>query len=327
MRLLLLLLVPAMALAQPKTAADFGFRHLTMSFGDDTVDILVKSKDGDTETPKPLLLFCQGSLPQPLIKYDEQGAFDVFPFDPAIFADAYHVVIIGKPAVPVISEVKFLGPEFTYRNAEGNTPKDYSDRNTLDYYADRNIAVLKYLRRQPWASRKGLVVAGHSEGSTIAAEIARRYGEVERLIYSGGNPMGRVTSVIAQLRRSETASVPMAEGEFDFWKTVVADPENTDTAFGDSNRTYSGFSKPPIENLRKLRISILVSYGTQDVACPFNDYFRIECLSEKRTNVSFFPLVDTEHNYFGLKPDGQPDFSRFHWDDVARRWRQWLDAP
>ena len=50
----------------------------------DTVDILIKSKKGEELRPKPLLLFCQGSLPIPLlVKYNEngkQGVYNVFVF-------------------------------------------------------------------------------------------------------------------------------------------------------------------------------------------------------------------------------------------------------
>lgn len=45
----------------------FGFRHFQTIYKGDTVDILIKSKKGEELKKKPLLLFCQGSLPIPLI--------------------------------------------------------------------------------------------------------------------------------------------------------------------------------------------------------------------------------------------------------------------
>ena len=53
--------------AQPKTPEDFGFRHLQTLYKGDVVDILIKSKKGEEQKKKPLLLFCQGSLPIPLL--------------------------------------------------------------------------------------------------------------------------------------------------------------------------------------------------------------------------------------------------------------------
>lgn len=66
---------------QKKNPEDFGFRHLQTLYKGDTVDILIKSKKGEEQKPKPLFLFFQGSLPQPLIKYDEKGLFGVFTFN------------------------------------------------------------------------------------------------------------------------------------------------------------------------------------------------------------------------------------------------------
>lgn len=47
-------------------------------------------------------------MPQPLLKYDETGLYGTFPFDANDFLDEFHVVIVGKPGVPVISNVKDL---------------------------------------------------------------------------------------------------------------------------------------------------------------------------------------------------------------------------
>ena len=43
-----------------------------------------------------------------------------------------------------------------------------------------------------WVAKSKLVLAGHSEGSTIAAKLATKNNKVTHLIYSGGNPNGRV---------------------------------------------------------------------------------------------------------------------------------------
>lgn len=64
--------------AQNKSPEDFGFRHIETKFNGDKVDILIKSRKGGEQKKKPIFLFCQGSLPQPLIKFDEQGLYGVF---------------------------------------------------------------------------------------------------------------------------------------------------------------------------------------------------------------------------------------------------------
>jgi hypothetical protein len=106
------------ALAQPKTPADFGYRHLRMRYQRDTVDILVLSKKGEELKRKPLLFFAQGSLPKPLLLYNEHSAYPVFVFAGlnSQYLDNYHFAIAGKPGVPVVAATKALQPDFTYND-------------------------------------------------------------------------------------------------------------------------------------------------------------------------------------------------------------------
>jgi pimeloyl-ACP methyl ester carboxylesterase len=309
--------------AQQKTPADFGFRHLQMGYQGDTVDILVKSKPNEESTPKPLFLFCQGSLPQPLIKYDEAGPFGVFTFNPDSLTSAFHVAVIGKPGVPVVAHVNTLGESYTYRDSIGAYPHAYTSRNHLDYYVNRNIEALQFLRKQKWTSHQMLVVAGHSEGSTIAAKMAVVSPVITHLIYSGGNPMGRISTLISRARANETDSSKQAEALFQEWQQVVADPKNTNGT-GDTFKATYDYSIPPLQYLLKLKIPVLVSYGTSDSGAPFNDYLRIETIRQRKTNFTFNAYIKTEHNYFPVLKNGDIDYNAFTWDRVAEDWRKWL---
>ena len=57
------ILITSSIFGQKKTPEDFGFRHFVYQYTADSVDILVKSKKGEELKRKPILLFCQGSLP------------------------------------------------------------------------------------------------------------------------------------------------------------------------------------------------------------------------------------------------------------------------
>lgn len=308
---------------QSKTPEALGFRHLQIVYKSDTVDILVKSQTGEELIPKPLLLFCQGSLPQPLIKYDEKGIFGVFPFNPDSLTSDYHLAIVSKPYVPLIADVRTLGNEFTYRDSSGGFPIAYTSRNDLDYYVGRNVKVVQFLQKQTWISRKMLIVAGHSEGSTIAAKMASVYRGITHLIYSGGNPTGRILTVIGRERATETDITPKAEVQFRYWKDVVSDPRNI-TSNGDSYKATYGFSIPPIHYLQKLKIPVLVCYGTKDPACPYNDYLRVEAIRQKLTNFTFQAYIGVEHNYFPVKTTGEVNYEIFNWDKIASDWKKWL---
>ena len=313
-----------------KTPEDFGFRHIVYKYRTDNVDILIKSKSGDEEVQKPIFFFSPGSLPQPLIKYfDNNGHDGVFPFNPDILTDKYHLVIVNKPYIPVIADVSTLSPNFMYVDSTGRPPKEYLDRNLLSYYTKRNIAILKYLLKQKWVSKTQLVVAGHSEGSSIGAKMATEYKKITHLIFSGGNPMGKIMDMIGGQREIEadTDNERFGNAVIKFWEEIVENKSSIVAARpqGDTYKNLFEFSyPPPIRHLEKLKIPVLVSYGTKDVGAPFNDFLHVEMIRQKKRNFTFKAYIGTEHNYFPLTEDNQPNYDIYNWNKVAYDWLEWL---
>ena len=322
------LLIGLVVFGQNSRPEDFGFRHLQTVYKGDTVDILIKSKKGEELKRKPLLLFCQGSLPIPLIiKYDEngkQGIYHVFVFNPDSLSNEYHLAIIGKPYIPLIVDQKSLKSDMTFIDSTEGFPKKYIERNLLDYYVDRDIAVIKFLQQQSWVDKRKLVVAGHSEGSTIAAKIALKFSGVTELIYAGGNPLGRILTIIEEDRIAETDSIKYAENMIKRWKDIVDSSTYMKTKIGDTYKTTYDFSIPPMQYLEQLKIPVLICYGTKDVDLPYNDYFRVEMIRQKKKNFTFKAYIGLEHNFFPLKPNGDINYDIFNWDKVADDWRTWL---
>ncbi|MBL7998422.1 MAG: hypothetical protein JNL32_07280 [Candidatus Kapabacteria bacterium] len=317
--------IPECCVAQGKKPEDFGFKHLRMVFKGDTADILLKSRKGEEHLRKPLFLFCQGSMPQPLIKYDNQGLYGVFPFGTDSLEKEYHLAIVGKPHIPVVADVATLDKQMGYVDAQtGKYPSAYSRRNYLEYYVDRNIAVIAYLHKHNYINPVTTVVAGHSEGSTVAAMMALKSKKVTQLIYSSGNPLGRIQSIISQRRLTESDSTRYAEDEMDYWNYVCENAGSTDDSNGDTPKATFGFSYPPIRYLEKLTIPVLVCYGTKDVAVAGNDYLRIDMIRNRKRNFSFKAYIGLEHNFFPLDDSGRADYSKFNWNRVASDWREWL---
>ncbi len=322
----LLFITAITAFGQTKTPEDFGFRHIVYQYKSDKVDILIKSKKGEEDFKKPLFFFCQGSRPYPLIKYDEDGSYGVFPFNPDSFSEKYHLIIVSKPYIPVMADTKTLS-DFSYIDSTGRSPKEYSDRNLLSYYVPRNIAIINYLRKQKWASTTQLVVAGHSEGSSVAAKMAAECKAITHLVYSGGNPLGRIMSMIGQGRADETDTDSTRFGEkwFQYWEMVVKNKNSMDDSHGDTNKATVEFSYPLVEYLEKLKIPVLVTYGTKESSAPFNDYLRVGMIRKEKRNFTFKAYVGTEHNFFPLTIDNKPDYDIFNWDKVANDWLKWLN--
>lgn len=306
-----------------KSPTDFGYRHLQLNYKSDLVDILIASKKGEEEKPKPIFLFCQGSLPVPGIVYDEAGASSPFPFSSDLISQKFHLVYISKPGIPPIAKASELRPDYTFTDSTGNFPTYYLQRNYLDYYVNRNTEIIKQLQKMEWVSTDKLVVAGHSEGATIAAKLALENKSVTHLIFASGNPMGRIMSMIGRSRKHENDSTHLAENDFGYWEYLLTENEKNDSIDWYAKTDYS-FSIPPMDYLKKLKIPILISYGTIDYSAPFNDYFRVWCLQNNKSNINFKSYVGLEHNYFGTDSNGNADYNQFNWDKVATDWYNWI---
>ncbi|NBA85967.1 hypothetical protein GVN16_09360 [Emticicia sp. CRIBPO] len=323
---LILFLKIVVASGQQKQPGDFGFRHFRTLYNNDPVDILVLSEKGKESEKKPLFFFCQGSLPVPLIKPDGDKLYSVFPFNTDALSKDFHIVIVSKPFIPVVVEAGKLVRGFNYVDPEtGKTPKGYGERNLPGYYVGRNLEIVRFLQQQPFVSPEKLVVAGHSEGSTVAVRMAAASKKVSHLIYAGGCPAGRILSMTGRSRSVETDSSSSTEDEFNYWESVVNDPDNMDDSNGDTNKATFDFSAPLYPLFENLSIPVLVSFGTKDYCAPFNDYLRVEMIRHKKANFTFNAYIGFEHNFFPLKPDGKPDYDIFNWDKVASDWKNWLD--
>jgi dienelactone hydrolase len=305
----------------------YQFRHIVKLFEGDSVDVVIKSAKGEENIKKPIFLFIQGSLPKPIFLFENDDIYEVFPFNPSILTDRYHLVIIGKPYIPLSANVKNLGQNYSYiEDSTGKFPKKYSDRNLPDYYVNRNISVLKYLLKQDWVDDKQLVIAGHSEGSNIAARIAEKYSKVTHIIYASGNPYGRIATIISQSRSRENYndSNHYAENDFKYWEETIKNKNDMDDSYGDTFKATYDFSEPPIIYLEKLKIPVLVVYGNKDWSATHNDLMRIEFLRQNKKNFTFFPIIGAEHNFFPKDSNGKINYEEFNWDNVANYWKNWL---
>lgn len=320
----------ATPLLAQRTVEEFGYRSLRLAHHGDSVDFIVKSKAGEANKKKPILLLIRGSLAKPLVKYNDQGGhYPPFPFDQSIFLDEYHLVCISKPGLPLIANTNNLNErgEFIDPNT-GQLPTRYMENNFLDFFVERNSKVVEFLSSQDWVDSTKIVVAGHSQGSDIAANMADKTPGVTHMIYSSGSPyFSTILDMVRKRRKADKRNEEArAEDYFEFWKSVVDAPFAPSQQEGwDSNRTVASFSKCQNTALKNAKIPILVTYGTEDTLAPFNDLFRIETLRERNANITFKAYLGVEHNYFGLGSGGQIDFEKFGWDTVARDWLQWLD--
>jgi hypothetical protein len=74
-----------------KKPEDFGYRHMTFGYKKTIVDVLIQSKKGEENIKKPLFFFCQGSMPQPLLKFKNTVSYGTFPFDVSDFLTEFRL--------------------------------------------------------------------------------------------------------------------------------------------------------------------------------------------------------------------------------------------
>ena len=318
-KIFFLLLISLTTFGQKKPE-DFGYKHLTYGYKKLTIDLLIQSKKGEENIQKPLFFWCQGSMPQPLLKYDETGLYGTFPFDVNDFLDEFHVVVVGKPGVPVVSDVKDLKKNYQYLVGNDSVPKTYSDNNYLDYYVNRNNFVINKLLKENWISNSKLVIAGHSEGSTIAAKLATKNKKVTHLIYSGGNPYGRILSMLEEevYKRKNYELI-------EYWKFVVENKNNLEYNGGDTFKATYDFSQPSAVYLKKIKIPVFITYGTKDWNAPYNDLLQIESIQSDLKNLTFKPYLDVEHSFFPVNENREPNYEIYNWENVGKDWKNWLD--
>ncbi|MGI4885509.1 MAG: alpha/beta hydrolase family protein [Janthinobacterium lividum] len=312
---------PRAAAAQPgapRPPEAFGYRHLVVRCGRERVDVLVLSRHGEEAVRKPLLLWAQGSLPTPLILYDQRGPYPVFPFHPKEVLRTCHLAITGKPGIALVANVEGQNPNRMF--GEGTPPAYYTPRNYLEYYVRRDVAVLRRLKKQPWADKTRVVAGGHSEGSSVVARLAAVPGLVSRAVYLAGSPLGRALTEVA--RDPDDTTAVAAEQGFAKWQRAVDRPAQNDGGPGDSNKNTYSHGRSELPFLLRARVPVFVGYGTRDAGAAANDYLRIEAIRLHKTNFTFRAYVGREHNFFGLK-GGRVNYDDFYWDAVGADFLRW----
>ena len=202
----------------------------------------------------------------------------------------------------------------------GIPPAYYCQRDYVDYYVRRDVAVLKYLKKQPWVDPRHITAIGHSAGSTIVARLAATPGAVSRVGYLSGNPLGRMLSNLADVRLE--ADSAGAKQMFDYWQQVVAKPTDQTCTPGDTNLATFSFSEAPLPYLLKAKVPLFIGYGTRDKAVLSDDYLRLETIRLRKTNFIFHAYEGREHNFFGFK-NGALNYNDFGWDKVGEDLLRW----
>jgi len=327
--LFFLIISTAVGFSQRKNDITSDYSHFQLLLKKDTIDFVI-TETNFTEK-KPILLFCQGSLPVPLfLKLSDDPLFPVTlnNFDVAAMKKHYHVVVISMPNTPVVVGQENLNSSYSYvldKSQENSYSPAYLKADYVDNYLVRAQHVLKFLRKQKWVDPNKLVVAGHSQGAKIALDLAHNNKTVTQLGLFGFNPLGRIDFAFRQLRKqAETGEITWEEADSIQNEVLVDyasffDPSNS-LSF---EKTIVSFSQSQLEKIKSLTVPTYIAYGSADINADFCDLLPLYFIENGKTNYQLHRYPNLEHNFFPINKAGQIDYENGKWQAVMNDFISW----
>lgn len=290
--------------------------------------------DTELTEKKPVLLWCQGSLPYPIyVNSKEEGIWliggGITNFDISNIVKNYHLVIISMPKTPLVADEKEINESYWYfgNSNDKNIPTtEFQKADYLENYVNRGLKVLKFLKKQNWVDNSKLIVAGHSQGSKVATKIAVENKNVSKLGLFSANPFGRIDQNIRSYRK-------YAEQKLISWKEADKKIEEEYQTFKDANNpkilkekpellAWKSFSIPLIDDWINFNKPIYLAYGTNDTASDLNDIIPLYFIREHKENLTLKRYLNLEHNFFEVE-EGKANHEKPHWENVMNEFINW----
>lgn len=330
---LLFLLLCHFSFAQKTQVINNESTSFKLELKKDTIDFIVV--DNDLKKKKPIFLWCQGSQPVPLyINFKKDGLWliggGISNFDYEEIKKHYHLVVISMPQTPLIVDESNISKSYFYigDSPDNNTPSvAFQKKDYLENYRNRAITVLQFLKKQKWVDNSTLIVAGHSQGSKVATEIAINYKYVSKLGLFSANPLGRIDQNIRKHRKdaeNKTITWQQAdkkiEQEYQFYKAVY---DTEKVSANPSLIPWKSFSTPQLNDWLSFNKPIYMAYGTSDIASDFCDLVPLYFIRENKHNLSYKRYLNLEHNFFEVNNMGEVDYDNPHWKEVMNSFLTW----
>ena len=326
------------------------YRIVTKS---DTIYFLATLPDKKKKT----IIFCSGSGPVPLFVKMPEGIYPcAFPFEiDSNTRSQFNIVVISKPGIKRFATVEDISPElakqyqFLQLDSDNRPPQKYIRNNSLYKLGGDGIAVVKFLKKQPWIDKENIYLFGHSQGAMVAAYVASKMpGEIKGLIYAQGNAYGihaeylssiiynqsSITDVnkmmdsVYKLHKYLVNGIPDKELDSIYqWKEAdLFDKKKNDFYDLTTNRWRSLEEPPGIEYLLKTNCSVLLVQGLNSPGDMDNKNIPLDFVRHHKRNLTtlFYPGYD--HNYFKQATDekGNRKEPEQHWNDIFNDVKKWI---
>lgn len=274
--------------------------------------------------PTKLVVFIQGTDPNPIFSYkiedDKPVIYRWFVDDFKILDSTYTYAIIPKPGMSGLFNEDNLTPSLEYYK------KNYREYRVKQIDLTINDIVEKHLDKQ-----EKVIVYGHSEGAVIAAALGNVNSNITHLGFWSGNVLNNFYE-FSLFNRIETLQGKQSSAEahnnimgiIGWYQSVIDNPNSYEIDhFGFTNKRWSSYEKPPIDDLLSLSIPIYAMFGTNDESTPIETAYLvpIQFMQKRKNNLDFNVCIDCTHSYTEMKNGGTIN----HWERIFKEFISWTE--
>lgn len=275
--------------------------------------------------PTKLVVFIQGTDANPIFSYKTKNGkssiYRWFGDDYKLLDSTYTFAIVPKPGLDGIFDEENIV-----------VPKEYYDKNYLEYRKKQiNLSIEDIIKKHLKKPEK-IIVYGHSEGAVIGASLANENSHITHLGFWSGNVLNnfyefslfnRIETL--QGKQSDSLAHNNIMGIINWYESVINNPNSTQIDhFGFTNKRWSSYEKPPIDDLLAIDIPIYAVFGTKDVSTPVETAYLlpIQFLQKRKENLTFDVCIDCDHGY--VEKNNEEEIK--HWDRIFKEFISWTNA-
>jgi len=272
--------------------------------GDVSVDVYLAR----TDQPRPVVVLLHGSGCMPEFTVEADGSFH----ETSIFQDAIgpaldqvHFAVVERRGVEPLAFSAGMNDEDkrkAFERAEHECSAEYFQHATKPARVADAVTTIRALREQMWA--RGIVVAGHSEGTHVATGVLQQLTdsavEVAGLFASAG-PLPFFGGYVAR-----------GPGDRELFKRTFDRVRMLQAA--DDDFMYQGLparrwktfwlNSTPIEDVKDSTVPLFVAQGSLDDSTLPADLFALEAIRQQPDRPIRYVVVDKGDHAFAT-PDGR----------------------
>jgi len=274
--------------------------------------------------PSKLVLFIQGTDANPIFSYKMDNGKPVyyrwFGDDYKNIDSTYTFAIVPKPEM-----------EGIYPNDDIIVPKKYYEKNYQGYRVHQINTSIEHIIENHLNQPEKVIVYGHSEGAAIAAALAIKNKQITHLGFWSGNVLNnfyefslfnRIEALKGQI--SDSLAHQNIMGIINWYQQVIDHPNSTELDhFGFTNKRWSTYENPPIEDLLSIDIPIYAMFATEDESTPIETAYLlpIQFMEKRKTNLTFKVCINCNHSY--IEKSGEKKIN--HWEEIFTAFIEWTE--